>query len=107
MATFDPPLINYATPPSAAARRAAGQVAMLAGVGAGFVLPYFLACYGLTSLVLTGVLDSYPVTTVQGVQLVAALVIMTALGSAVRARKRWFHAGVVCGALVSIVISLD
>ena len=107
MATFDPPLLHYAPRvPASPAERAAKQVSMLAGVAVGVLLPHFLACYGTASLVLTGVLAASPVTAAQGVQLVAAVVILTAVGAAVRPPRRWFHAGVACGALVSIVNSL-
>ena len=105
MATFDPPLLDYATP-RPHADRAAAQVALLAGVFVGVLLPYFLAYYGMASLVLTGVLDTSPITAAQGVQLVAAVLVFAAVGYAVFRRPHLFQAGVVCGAAVCILNSL-
>ena len=105
MATFDPPLLDYATP-RPHADRAAAQVALLAGVFVGVLLPYFLAYYGMASLVLTGVLDTSPITGAQGVQLVAGVLVVAVVGCAVFKRPHLFQAGVVSGAGVCIANSL-
>ena len=108
MSTFDTQILAYAGPrgQTTPVDRAAQQVALLCGVFAGVLVPVFLVCYGIGSLVLTGLLSTTPISKAHGVQLVAAILILIAAGYAWRTRRRWFAAGMVCGAVVSVLNSL-